>query len=840
MAYEAFDTLLQTLDRILKHGDDRVITHSVKQEILSIRIQAVVLQLNLKHYPNKETIRDAAVSTNEIIEYLFSEENLSDGVRLANRLRKLAERLESTVGDVVDCIKGKGSVGSVTDSADVSSSSRSAITSSKDDGVVGFEEDVEVIKNRLLERSSRLRVLPIVGTGGIGKTTLAKIVYNHASVVENFDICAWVTISQHHSVERIVLNLLASMKEISTLRDSDIPMETLIYKYLLGRRYLIVMDDMWSKKAWDDVRMLFPDSGNGSWIIVTTRLHDVAAYVDSSSSIHTMSVLDAHHSWNLLEQKVFAGTYFPIELKDIGKKIVQNCGGLPLSIVVVAGLLSKVHTRSSWEQIAANDGQLESIIGSSYTHLPNHLKPCLLYMSGFPEDQEIRVTELVHLWMSEGFVTLSNGSKSLEEEAEDCFEDLVERSLVLVANRKFDGKIKSCSLHDIVREFCIRQGANEKVILPVIDYLPTPILRRHFVPRLIKDHHNISTTSYDLLHLKDSVHSSHIRTIICIPKKGGRSVGNVEKFSSLRVLHVLRRSDYWDWEPGQVFDLVHLTYLASNIPNNIVPSAILKLQNLQILIIYRSEVRLPMEIWRLKQLRYLIAFSFQPLPSPEWEQNPLDNLQELSLATDLVCSKRMVEIIPNIKKLGICYSKEKFDANVDYCLDNLNLFCQLEKLKLKMSGGFLSRKLAETRGLNFPLQLRRLTLSGGKLPWDDMTIIGSLPNLQVLKLRNYACKGSYWMTIEGNFRELRFLLIDRSGLVDWIIEASHFPRLECLILRRCRVLYRIPRNIGYIPTLQLIEVEKWHMRSLLSSAALIEKMQRNSGNDSFQVRVKHS
>ncbi|XP_057800173.1 putative late blight resistance protein homolog R1A-3 [Salvia miltiorrhiza] len=343
---------------------------------------------------------------------------------------------------------------------------------------------------------------------------------------------------------------------------------------LYHRRYLIVMDDMWSKKAWDDVRMLFPDSGNSSWIIVTTRLHDVAAYVDSSSSIHTMSVLDAHHSWNLLEQKVFAGTYFPIELKDIGKKIVQNCGGLPLSIVVVAELLSKVYTRSSWEQIAANDEQLESIIG---------------------------------------FVTLSNGSKSLEEEAEDCFEDLVERSLVLVANRKFDGKIKSCSLHDIVREFCVRQAAKEKA---------------------------------------------------------------------------------------------------------------------------------------------------------------------LSLARDLVYSKRMVEMIPNIKKLGICYSKEKFDANAGYCLDNLNLFCQLEKLKLEMSGGFLSRQLVETGGIKFPLQLRRLTLIGGKLPWNEMTIIGSLPNLQVLKLRNYACKGTYWMTIEGNFRELRFLLIDRSGLVDWITEASHFPSFE--------------------------------------------------------------
>ncbi|XP_057802865.1 putative disease resistance RPP13-like protein 3 [Salvia miltiorrhiza] len=194
-------------------------------------------------------------------------------------------------------------------------------------------------------------------------------------------------------------------------------------------------------------------------------------------------------------------------------------------------------------------------------------------MAGFPEDYEIRVSELIHLWIAEGIVTLSNGSKRLEEEAEDCFDDLVERSLVLVINRKSNGKIKSCSIHDIVREFLVRQAAKEKVILSVMDYLPTPILRSHFVPHLIKDHHSICANSYDL-HLKDYVHSSDIHTIICIPKKGYRSVGSVEKFSSLKVLHVLRRSNYWDWEPGQVFDLIHLTYIASNIPNSIVPSAI--------------------------------------------------------------------------------------------------------------------------------------------------------------------------------------------------------------------------------------------------------------------------
>ncbi|XP_057802561.1 putative late blight resistance protein homolog R1B-14 [Salvia miltiorrhiza] len=472
MAYEALDNLQQTLDQILEYRDD-LVTHSVKQEILSIRVQAAVLQLNLKLYPNKGKIREAANTAYEIIEYFFFGEYLSDcgstepTVILAKKLREVAERVEATVGDVVDYIKGKASLSSATHSPDVSSSSGSAITSSKDDDVVGFEEDLKMIKNRLLWGPSTLQVNPIVGTGGIGKTTLAKLAYNDPLIVQNFSTCAWVTISQDHSVERIVLNLLDSMKGISAVRDgeSDTPMETLICEYLTGRRYLIVMDDIWSKRAWDDVRMLFPDAGNGSRIIVTTRVQDVAAYVDSSSFIHTMSLLDSHQSRNLLKRKVFRYKDIPIELEDIGFKIAKNCGGLPLSIVVAAGLLSKIpiHNRDSWKRIAANGGQLETIICLSYTHLPKHSKPCLLYMAGFPEDYEIHVSELIHLWISEGFITLSNGSKSLEEEAEDCVEDLVERSLVLVTKRKCDGKIKSCSLHDIVREFLVKEAAKEKM-----------------------------------------------------------------------------------------------------------------------------------------------------------------------------------------------------------------------------------------------------------------------------------------------------------------------------------------------------------------------------------------
>ncbi|XP_057802995.1 putative late blight resistance protein homolog R1B-14 [Salvia miltiorrhiza] len=314
-------------------------------------------------------------------------------------------------------------------------------------------------------------------------------------------------------------------------------------------------------------------------------------------------------------------------------------------------------------------------------------------MAGFPEDYEICASELINLWIVEGFFKHLDESKSSEEEGEDCLEDFVKRSLVLVANRKFDGKIKSFSLHDIVREFCIRQGAKEK------------------------------------------------------------------------------------------------------------------------------------------------------------EKNILLKTYTLSLVTDFVWSRRMVKMTTNIKKLGICYSKEKFDLDSRYRLNNLKYLCRLEKLKLEMNGDFSFRELLlefeldmrggfSLRGLNFPLQLRKLTLSGWRLSWSDMTTIGSLPSLQVLKLRNFACYGTHWETTEGEFRELRLLLIEQSNLRYWGTEASHFPRLERLILHQCD-LNLIPSNIGDIPTLKLIEVDDMP-RDLLASAKSIEEKRRNSGNDSFQVRVKRS
>ncbi|KAG6434683.1 hypothetical protein SASPL_106323 [Salvia splendens] len=867
MAYEAVESLQQSLLLILQRHD-HLTTRHVKQRIISIHTKAVVLQLNLKHFPEKETIMEVVNTTEEIIEYLFSPQKLSDCESTDPTIRllgKLAEEIDSTVGCVVDYCKSNAVSYSPADSD--SSSSRSTLKSQVEDLTVATELVVK-ISNRLRRLAVRIEstAIELVDEDPIDPPSISPLTSKDVVVSfnDNLSDSAAVTSKDVVSVLSILLaslkgkldlvgrDSLKATKEVE-LEISEILSERLrfmasrvewsapvqdslqeIYKILWGRRFLTVMDGIWSLT---DIRnrtdQLFPDNLNGSRIMLTTRLKNVAAVYEP---VHMMHFLDDEQSWRLFQHKVFGDQDCPLELQTVGEKIVKGCGGLPLSIVTVARLLSMIpRTPKLWQQIEANAEQLGSVLSLSYNHLSLHLRKCFLYMAAFPQGYEIRASELIKLWVAEDFLKhqiYRFNSETVEEEAERNLEDLVNASLVLVTSRKIDGKIKRCRLHSMVRDFCVRQAGEEKFLLSVMDYFPTPILRRHFLPQVLQNHHRISVSWHDL-HLRDFTHSSCTTSIICFPQRGFRPKGSVENFTSLKVLHVLRKNDHSYWELGQVFGLIDLTYLASNIPDSIVPPAISKPQNLQTLIICRSEVRLPVEIWSLRQLRHLIAFSFCPLLLPEGVTIFLENLQTFSMATNFVCSERMVKVIPSIKKLGICYSRDEFGSV--YHLDNLIHLLQLEKLKLEVHSSFVLT--LDNHG--FPLSLKKLELNGEWISWSRMTIVGSLPNLQVLKLKNYACYGRHWETNNGEFVNLRLLLIDKSNLKCWRTDRSHFPSLLCLMLYRCPYLDEIPKDIANIQALELIEIDD-HNHSLLHSAKIIQEEQREVGSDHLKVVVKRS
>ncbi|KAL8487016.1 hypothetical protein ACS0TY_023640 [Phlomoides rotata] len=259
--------------------------------------------------------------------------------------------------------------------------------------------------------------------------------------------------------------------------------------------------------------------------------------------------------------------------------------------------------------------------------------------------------------------------------------------------------------------------------------------------------------------------------------------------------------------------------------------AISKLVNLQTLIIRRSTYStfppfLPKEIWQMQQLRHLVFPRRCILRCPTYRQTiPLENLQTLSGIASFVGSERILEMIPNLKKLSLFY----FINRKRHHLHNLENLHQLEKLKITWSFSWLGRYPA------FPRTLKKLTLVGGQLPWKDMSIVGSLPNLQVLKLKNYACYGDAWETRDEEFPQLEFLLIEQSYLENWITENLPLPRLKCLMLHDCPNLREIPECIGEIPTLQVIEVYIEN-ESLVNSATQIQEDQLNYGNDALQVR----
>ncbi|KAL0335565.1 UNVERIFIED_CONTAM: putative late blight resistance proteinR1B-12 [Sesamum radiatum] len=233
------------------------------------------------------------------------------------------------------------------------------------------------------------------------------------------------------------------------------------------------IDDVWDTKPWDDARRYFPDDGNDSRIVVTTRETKVANYTSSVDSHHHMNLLKDDSSWKLLHQKVFAPqeTCTP-ELEEVGKRIANNCRGLPLAINVIGGLLSQAkRSPESWEQIAkdvssavADEEQFLNILSLSYNNLPYHLKPCFLYMGAFPENYEIRASRLVKLWAAEGFLKRVS-DKSPEEAAEIYLKALVDRNLIFIHRQEPKGNVRSYSLHDLLRDLCVRKAHEEKFLL---------------------------------------------------------------------------------------------------------------------------------------------------------------------------------------------------------------------------------------------------------------------------------------------------------------------------------------------------------------------------------------
>ncbi|XP_057493132.1 putative late blight resistance protein homolog R1A-3 isoform X1 [Actinidia eriantha] len=233
-------------------------------------------------------------------------------------------------------------------------SSRAYTPTGEEETIVGFEDEVMIIKEQLTGLPKQLDVISIVGMPGLGKTTLAIKVYNDPLVAYHFHIRAWITISQQYVKRDLLCGLLSSVLHHRNGVDqmSDEELAQRLYKSLKARRYFIVMDDIWDSRVWFDLKTCFPNDNNGSRIMFTGRNEDVASLAKSSRPPLSLRFLTDDESWVLFQQKVFRRETCPPQLTEIGKHIAKKCQGVPLAIVVVAGILTNEEkSPDQWEKV---------------------------------------------------------------------------------------------------------------------------------------------------------------------------------------------------------------------------------------------------------------------------------------------------------------------------------------------------------------------------------------------------------------------------------------------------------------------------------------------------------
>ncbi|KAL2492511.1 Disease resistance protein (CC-NBS-LRR class) family [Abeliophyllum distichum] len=850
MAYAALLSLKHLLEHTLDH-DYQYLILDEKQQIETLLQRLCFLQDYLDHSLQKSSetidflesqIRDAAYEAEDIIESHITDRvheqiasKMSDSFTpFCHNLKEVIEEIDS-IKKRVEKVKDENDVQDLQTRTGPSPDSLKQPASSRGmSSMVGLDDQIMKIKEWLSGVLSNLETLSVVGMGGIGKTTLTRKVYDDGFSVYHFHIRAWVTVSQEYNERELLLELLDFMKKpTDELRKKSFEqLAEYLYKTLKGTRYLIVLDDMWDTKVWDKVKRSFPNDKNGSRILVTTRLENVGGYANSSSTPHHMRFLNEGESWNLFCENVFGKDGCPTELKQIGKKIFQNCQGLPLAIVVIAGLLSKAtKTQHYWTYIgenlssviASNDDNYSKILSLSYKHLPHHLKGCFLYIGIFLEDYTILVSKLVKLWVA-GRLLKPVRSKSLEDVAREYLLELVDRNLILVHEKSSIGKIKSCRIHDLLRDFCVREARRKKFFH--VNNMGLCGISEGTKVRRLSIH-----SCRKLNDLDNSLQNMRPRSVLNFDWE---EYHQSDKLINSKLLSV------FDTTYTRINEFpVNLRYFACML--HFTRSFPASLRNLQTLIC-SNEILKILEIWEMRQLRHVKIWKII-LPDPPSAETEginsiivLDNLQTLCNVVNFRFTEEVLQRILKLKKLGISFGSEDVLEVGYYCLNNCARLVKLELLKLKNLGRSQFFYEQSFRNITFPISLKKLSLKNCFVPWEDMTIVGSLPNLQVLKYLGRSFVGLEWEPNEGEFLQLKYLRLRDIYFENWIANNIHFPSLESLVIDECDYLKEIPSGIVEIPTLESIEVFDCS-DSVVTSTKQIQEEQHSLGNDYLQVRI---
>ncbi|KAI3667574.1 hypothetical protein L6452_42640 [Arctium lappa] len=377
--------------------------------------------------------------------------------------RKMSSKLDELTTKLRDLVEEKNILGLNNNVERSNRTSRRLEETSLVDvsSIVGREGDKDALLGKLLGNAScseNVGIVSIIGLGGIGKTTLARVLYNEEKVKDHFELMSWVCVSDEFDVFNISKAIFKDVGGADQKFENLNQLHVALTEKLSKKRFLLVLDDVWNEDytEWELLQRPFVVGAPGSKIIVTTRKKTVASVMDSVQA-YPLGLLSNEEALSLFAQHALGKQNFDSHptLKLLGEGIIKKCGGLPLALISLGRVLRRKPNDEEWEELLnseiwnlQNEGKILPALRLSYYDLPPHLKQLFAYCSLFPKDYLFDKDELVLLWMAEGFLYESKGGKSMENLGREYFEELQSRSFF---QHSSDDK-SQYKMHDLIND----------------------------------------------------------------------------------------------------------------------------------------------------------------------------------------------------------------------------------------------------------------------------------------------------------------------------------------------------------------------------------------------------